>query len=431
MKRWPEARARSPSPPDGWREDARALRSVEAPRARRLQSCSAPAPLLSPAALLTLAGTGRAAAFEEPDGRVLVSFGRELSADAPAIEGEPAPLLGAFAFDPAERPDALWRGLSPGGWLLPTMQYEREGAAGRVRVFGAPGEGLQARLDAARRQLDAAVVAELPPTPRALGRLSLHRSGDYPAAVEAAVAAIREGDLQKVVLARRSLALFDGPLPLARTFAQLAAHHPACVRYAWADEGRAWVGATPETLVRVDGVRVRCDALAATRDGSFASLPTEKERREHGLVVDAILAALAPFCAPISAPSAPVARRLRGLAHLHTPIEARLLGPTSLASLVAALHPTPAVGGAPRVEALALLRALEVEPRGLYAGPFLRREADGGGIAVVALRGAVLDGRAAWLTTGAGIVEGSDGWEELAETEAKMESVAAALRGDP
>ena len=78
--------------------------------------------------------------------------------------------------------------------------------------------------------------------------------------------------------------------------------------------------------------------------------------------------------------------------------------------------------------AAALLAALEPEPRGLYAGPFLRVSPYGDGHAVVSLRGAVLDGSTAVLPAGAGIVEGSDGEAELAETRVKQRSVLDAFQ---
>jgi len=395
-----------------------------------VQVVSCPAPLLSVAKLLTLAGEGRAAALEEPGDRALVTLGGSLAPveAAPSFEGAPAPLLGVLPFDEAERPDTAWRPLAAGGWLLPRLQYERDGERAILRLFGAPGERLEPERELSR--LVEAERAPLPPAPRSLGRLTVRRAADYPEAVELAVRTLRERRGEKVVLARRSLALFHGPLSAATVFAQLGARHPGCARYAWLAGGRAFVGATPETLVRVEGRRVTCDALAATREGSFAGGATDKERREHGLVVRALREALAPLCLPLPEAPAPGSRELRGLSHLFTPVAATLRHAPQLVELVRALHPTPAVGGLPRALARELQRALEPEPRGLYAGPFLRREASGDGVAYVMLRGALLDGRAAWLTAGAGLVEGSDGWAELQETEAKLESVFAALRSE-
>ncbi len=122
-------------------------------------------------------------------------------------------------------------------------------------------------------------------------------------------------------------------------------------------------------------------------------------------------------------------RALRGLAHLHTSIQATLHDRVDFLRLVHALHPTPAVCGLPVASAAALLADLEREPRGLYAGPFVRLSACGDGHAVVSLRGLVLDGRQAVFPAGAGIVEGSGGEAELAETRLKQQVVLDALCG--
>jgi isochorismate synthase len=242
---------------------------------------------------------------------------------------------------------------------------------------------------------------------------------------------IRHGELVKVVLARRGGVLFDTEPIASALLARLGAHHPGCVRYAWRRGGKTWLGATPETLVRVDGRRLSTQALAGTRPSELAAelLGSVKDRHEHAIVVDAIRRAIAPFTRALPLPSEPEIRRLRGLAHLQTPIEALLREDVDFLRLVHALHPTPAVCGLPADRAAELLAALEPEPRGLYAGPFVRLSPYGDGHAVVALRGAVLAGRSAVVPAGAGIVEGSDGDAELAETRVKQRSVLDAFRG--
>ncbi len=205
------------------------------------------------------------------------------------------------------------------------------------------------------------------------------------------------------------------------------------MRYAWRRGGKTWLGATPETLVRVEGQRLSTQALAGTRPSDRAAelLGSVKDRHEHAVVVDAIRRAIAPYTHGLSAPCEPAVRRLRGLAHLQTPIDAELRQGVDFLRLVLALHPTPAVCGLPAATASRLLRALEDEPRGLYAGPFVRLAPGGDGHAVVALRGALLEGRRAMLPAGAGIVEGSDGDAELAETRVKQRSVLDAFQPAP
>lgn len=351
------------------------------------------------------------------------------SPDAPA----PA-ALGALPFRDGEAPDAVWRGLMPGGVILPERLYVQRGprAWWRVTLPVREAAALPARLARDRLALAALAPAEAQPLPpwHALGE------GGAPAhfaqAVEQAVQRIRGGELVKVVLARRAAVGFDTLPAPAALLARLGRRHPDCVRYAWRRGGKTWLGATPETLVQVQGRTLHTHALAGTRSAELAGelLASAKDRHEHAIVVDAIRHAIAPLTHALPRAREPEIRRLRGLAHLHTPIEATLRADTDFLRLVQALHPTPAVCGVPAARASALLAALETEPRGLYAGPFLRLSPHGDGHAVVSLRGAVVDGRMAVLPAGAGIVAGSDGEAELAETRVKQRSVIDAFQ-DP
>ena len=249
-------------------------------------------------------------------------------------------------------------------------------------------------------------------------------------AVEQAVQRIHSGELVKVVLARRVAVAFDTPPEPAALLARLGQRHPDCIRYAWRRGGKTWLGATPETLVQVQGRTLHTHALAGTRSAERAGelLASAKDRHEHAIVVDAIRRAIAPLTLALPPLREPVVRRLRGLAHLHTPIEATVRAEVDFLHLVQALHPTPAVCGVPAARASALLAALEPEPRGLYAGPFVRLSPYGDGHAVVSLRGTVVEDRVAVIPAGAGIVAGSDGEAELAETRVKQRSVLDAFQ---
>ena len=92
-----------------------------------------------------------------------------------------------------------------------------------------------------------------------------------------------------------------------------------------------------------------------------------------------------------------------------------------------ALHPTPAVCGWPRDAALALIDRYEGLDRGPYAGPVGWVDAAGNGEWAVGLRCAVLDGSSARLFAGVGVVADSDPDAELAETQAKLQAVLAAV----
>jgi hypothetical protein len=94
---------------------------------------------------------------------------------------------------------------------------------------------------------------------------------------------------------------------------------------------------------------------------------------------------------------------------------------------LAALHPTPAVGGTPLGAAVAAIRGLEGFPRGLYAGTIGWLNARGGGEFFVGLRSALVDGATARVYAGAGIVAGSVPEKEFAETELKFKAMLEAL----
>ena len=414
-----------------------------------LQLCSAAIEVdpLPPERLLAM-DTDPAAAFIAPRGSAWVGLGaaRWLAPDqaqsaslwAGLLDDSPdapAPAaLGALPFFASEEPDALWSGLMPGGLMLPERLYVQHGGRAWWRLTLPVREAgtLPARLAQSRKALAALAHAEA----RAVAPWRTPDEGDLPQAyahaVTRAVEHIRRGELVKVVLARRGSVVFDTAPSPAALLARLGARHPDCVRYAWRRGTKTWLGATPETLVRVDGRKLSTQALAGTRPSALAAelLESVKDRHEHAIVVEAIRRAIAPHTRALPAPSEPVIRRLRGLAHLQTPIEALLREDVDFLRLVRALHPTPAVCGLPADRAAALLADLEHEPRGLYAGPFVRLSPRGDGHAVVALRGAVLEGRSAVLPVGAGIVEGSDGDAELAETRVKLGSVLDAFRGD-
>ena len=159
-------------------------------------------------------------------------------------------------------------------------------------------------------------------------------------------------------------------------------------------------------------------------------LADPKERREHVLVVEAVRQALLPLCQELWAPPSPQVLRTPHVQHLHTPIEGRLREGTGLLEVVARLHPTPAVGGAPQKAALALIDACETFDRGWYAGPVGWLDGSGDGEFVVAIRSALLRGREAHLYAGCGILPDSDPRREEQESLLKLKAMLTALGGE-
>jgi menaquinone-specific isochorismate synthase len=254
-------------------------------------------------------------------------------------------------------------------------------------------------------------------------------------AVSAAVDDIRAGRLGKVTLARDLRASADKRIDPRVLLRRLAERYPDCYTFACA----GLVGATPELLVRRSGDRIESLVLAGTTDRGVdsaddaargaAMLASSKNREEHEYAADMVRRALAPLCAELRVPDAPELLTLHNLIHLATPVHGRLGRERSVLDVVAALHPTPAVGGTPTDVAIDVIRELEVMDRGRYAGPVGWIDARGDGEWGIALRCAELDGPRARLFAGCGVVADSDPAAELAEAQTKFRVMRYALEG--
>ena len=119
---------------------------------------------------------------------------------------------------------------------------------------------------------------------------------------------------------------------------------------------------------------------------------------------------------------------IANLHHLATAVEGRLSHPLpSALELVAALHPTPAVGGDPHVSALALIEQHEGLDRGSYAAPGGWVDHRGNSQFAVGVRRARITGNTARLFAGVGVVADSDPAAELEETRVKFEAMLGAI----
>jgi isochorismate synthase len=249
-----------------------------------------------------------------------------------------------------------------------------------------------------------------------------------------AVQRIRSGELTKVVLAREITVTGDHPFDAPTVLRRLRQSAPAA--YAYSVDG--FVGATPELLVSRVGEVVRAHPMAGTlprtgdpdadarRAGEL--LGSHKNRVEHQITIDMVHDTLLPWCSYLDAEPEPSIVAAGPVQHLATLVEGRLSQPEpSVLELVAALHPTPAVGGWPRREAIGLQAEIEGVDRGRYAGPVGWVDAAGNGVFGVGIRGVQLDGNRARLFAGVGVVAESDPVAELEETRAKAQAVLGAL----
>jgi menaquinone-specific isochorismate synthase len=275
-----------------------------------------------------------------------------------------------------------------------------------------------------------------PPVPP--GDLRWHDGSLSPPEWEQAVGeAVRRithsASLRKVVLARDLHASADIPIDPRVLLRWLAARYPGC--YTFACDGM--VGATPELLIGKDGWEVSSLVLAGTtprgatqaEDSALSRvmLGSAKENEEHEYAAVSLRDTLSPLCAAMYVAPRPELIRLPNVQHLGTRVRGTLAAARSALALVAAVHPTAAVGGTPTDAAVEVIRELESMDRERYAGPVGWIDADGNGEWCIALRCAQLAGNRARLFAGCGIVAGSDPAAELAETESKFRPMRNAL----
>ncbi len=268
----------------------------------------------------------------------------------------------------------------------------------------------------------------------------------YEAAVADALHRFQRGELDKVVLARALDLQLDRAPDQRALLARLARKNLNGYTFAIAlptsdgatDEPAAFVGATPELLVRRIGTRLVVNPLAGS--AARRALPDEdsqagqrllasaKDRREHAVVIDAVVQALRPLCRTLEVPEGPSLLATDALWHLSTVLTGELADPlTTSLDLAIALHPTPAVCGQPVDRAFSVIEALEPVDRGLFAGFVGWCDAQGDGEWAVSLRCAELRGRSLRLHAGAGIVPGSDPRSESQETGTKFRTMLSAL----
>jgi menaquinone-specific isochorismate synthase len=134
-------------------------------------------------------------------------------------------------------------------------------------------------------------------------------------------------------------------------------------------------------------------------------------------------------CVQYKVPKQPRLLKIRDIQHLFTPVEGVLLPNATILQLVKDLHPTPALGGVPRKEALSVIRRMESMNRGLYAAPLGWIDAEGNGEFMVAIRSAAIVNNKAILYAGGGIVAESTPDSEYEETLVKFRPMLRALGG--
>ena len=360
-------------------------------------------------------------------------------------------LFGGFAFDPLAPRTELWVDFPDGLLILPQMLLSYDGnhlhlTVNRMMRASDDIEQCAREIEASAGQLRAA-VERIPTTPQEELRSepSVHElqpASEWLKMVASMVDRIQSGAFEKVVLARDIQVRLHDPsatFDISTTLQRLRESYPTAYVFAVQRGERFFVGATPERLVQAQDGHIQTMALAGSaRRGETEEedarigmelLQSGKNNSEHAIVVAMVREALKNHCTHVHVSSVPQLLKLKNVQHLKTSILGELVPGRCILDIMADLHPTPAVGGFPRLAALAAIRNTEKLDRGWYAGPLGWIGASGHGEFAVALRSGLIDGNEATLFAGCGIVADSDPQAEFAESCLKFQVMLRVLGG--
>lgn len=369
-------------------------------------------------------------------------------------------LFGGFAFREDFVPDVTWTGFHPAHFILPHYQLVTRGDQSWLTINAlVPAEekasanlpllnlALEIRVESLNRLNESLEPGISDPASPCASAQGPEAAIDYPLSfaawgqmIETARRTFAVTPMRKVVLSRIAQLRAQRPFDILQALTRLCALYPDCYTFLFEPQpGNGFLGSTPELLVRVRGKEIGTMALAgsiqrganSTEDAALAGalLSSAKDRYEHSLVVDALRSCLQPLTDTLNVAEEPTVLALRNIQHLLTPVKARLRRPEGVLPLVKALHPTPAMGGAPRELALEFIKSHEPTLRGWYAAPVGWMDRSMDGAFAVAIRSAVVQKERAWAYAGAGITPDSLPVSEWNETDWKFQPIITSLVG--
>ncbi|MEG4964010.1 MULTISPECIES: isochorismate synthase [unclassified Microcoleus] len=271
-----------------------------------------------------------------------------------------------------------------------------------------------------------------------LKQIPVNDASQFKTSVKSALELIASKYFSKIVLSQAINVISQTPFSLIDSLNNLRLSYPDCYVFSTSNgKGQNFIGASPERLISIHNNQLLTDALAGSAprgkteagDAKLAQglLESEKDIREHQVVIDFIVDRLSKLGITPNFSPVPRLLQLSNIQHLWTPITAQIPADIHLLKILAQLHPTPAVAGVPRDIALEQIRRCESCDRSLYAAPLGWIDRTGNGEFAVGIRSALIDGDRAILYAGAGIVAGSEPEKELAEIQLKLQPLLNAL----
>lgn len=239
-------------------------------------------------------------------------------------------------------------------------------------------------------------------------------------------------ELSKIVLSRKKIFTYDDPVDALKLFIELYKANQNSSHFSWFHQVNAttvFISFTPEKLFTVENRKLETISLAGSVPrGKTAEEEAELTRElsssghltaEQDAVTEELINTLTPLCSVLTVGELRV-MKLPYIIHRQRDITGTLKENLSALTLIEKMHPTPAVGGSPRLQAMEAIAEIEQSKRGFYAAPFgiLSREFSE---VAVGIRSAVIDNHVLTVYGGAGIVSGADPEYEWQETGTKMQ----------
>jgi anthranilate synthase component 1 len=257
---------------------------------------------------------------------------------------------------------------------------------------------------------------------------------------------IVDGDVFQVVLSRT----ITEPCPAEPldVYRKLRTLNPSPYMFYMNTQSTVLMGASPELNLRVSGTReryVQIRPIAGTKprgrkDGKIdpdtdiryeAELKLDrKELAEHMMLVDLARNDIARVSEPGTriVNEMLITERYESVMHLVSNVRGRLRSDLDALSAYLATMNMGTLTGAPKIEAMKIIRRLEKNKRGYYGGAVMYLTVDGQFDSCITIRSLQIRDHTAYIRAGAGIVHDSDPKTEYDETQHKAGSCLKAIR---
>ncbi|MGH4036222.1 MAG: anthranilate synthase component I family protein [Sphaerochaeta sp.] len=248
---------------------------------------------------------------------------------------------------------------------------------------------------------------------------------------------IYEGDIFQVVLSNRLVAPFEGSLK--SVYSYLRKTNPSPYMFYFVSDSIELTGASPETLVKLEGTKLSTFPLAGTRKRGLTQeedmkqerelLEDPKERSEHNMLVDLSrndIGKISKF-GTVKVEEYMKIQKFSHVMHIGSTVTGEIKDGLDSLDAIDSILPAGTLSGAPKIRACEIINELENNRRGVYGGAIGYLSFNGGLDTCIAIRLAFKKNGNVYVRSGAGIVADSVPENEYVECINKAKAVINAL----